>query len=240
MKIAAIIVLFHTEPEDLRNLLREFAHIKQVTPIVVDQSGTKYGYAHGVNVGLRKAMKQKYDRMIILNPDISIAGISYATLIAGSSHFGIWGGVMKQHGIQYFGGVIDPKRMSGGLNRKKPKNRFTPVDFVTGSFMGIHRSVIETIGMWNELYGMYYEDVEYCFRAQKHDIKVGIDTRLLYTHFERTVHSIKKEWYLARNRIYFLLQYGTAEQKKYEFIRMPITIIEYIFKLLLFWIQYPV
>jgi GT2 family glycosyltransferase len=40
------------------------------------------------------------------------------------------------------------------------------LDWVTGAFMLIRREVVESIGLLDEEYFMYMEDVDYCFRAK--------------------------------------------------------------------------
>ena len=73
---------------------------------------------------------------------------------------------------------------------------------------------------------MYYEDVEYCTRAKKEGYKVGIDSSIKYIHFETSNANLQKSVYLVRNRLSFMMQYGTLVQKINEFVRSPLTIYE--------------
>ncbi|MDO9028634.1 MAG: oligosaccharide flippase family protein, partial [Candidatus Roizmanbacteria bacterium] len=151
-------------------------------------------------------------------------------LLKASAYFDIWGLAMKQQGKTYYGGKIDKWRMSGGLIDKKPKNRFVSTDFVSGSLMFIKKKVIDKIGFLDEKYFMYYEEVDYCYRARKAGFKIGIDSKLTYDHFEVSKDSPNKEYYLFKNRIKFLLKYGSLKQKTYELLRLPKTIVEEIKK----------
>ncbi|MCX7955643.1 MAG: oligosaccharide flippase family protein, partial [Patescibacteria group bacterium] len=131
----------------------------------------------------------------------------------------------------YYAGEIDKWRMSAGLITKKPKKRFVEADFVSGSLMIIKKSVIEKIGYFDESYFMYYEEVDYCYRAKKQGFKIGIDSNLIYDHFEISKNTNpKKEWYLFKNRFKFFLKYASAKQKARELIRLPKTIFEEIKK----------
>lgn len=46
------------------------------------------------------------------------------------------------------------------------------VDWVTGAFMLVDRQVIDGVGLLDEWYFMYYEDVDWCLRARKKGWKV--------------------------------------------------------------------
>lgn len=229
IKIILIIVLFHTPQKEAQRLKKEVAALKIQNPnlIFTDSAKRNNGYASAINFQLKKTTAEV---CIVANPDISLKNITQKSLLAGARSFDIWGFAMRQEGKIYFGGEIDKWRMSGGLITRKPKMRFQPVDFVSGSFMCIKRKVIEKIGYFNESYFMYYEDVEYCYRARKMGFRVGIDSQTTYEHFETSKKNQKKQWYLARNRLKFLMEYGTLAQKCYEIFRAPKTIGEFILK----------
>ncbi|HEX7542504.1 MAG TPA: oligosaccharide flippase family protein, partial [Patescibacteria group bacterium] len=130
----------------------------------------------------------------------------------------------------YYGGEIDKWRMSGGLSQEKPKSRFISTDFISGSLMFIKKSVIDKIGFFDESYFMYYEEVDYCYRAKKAGLRTGVDSKLSYEHFEVSQDNPTKEFYLFKNRLKFLFKYGTFKQKIYEFMRIPKTVFEKIKK----------
>lgn len=52
------------------------------------------------------------------------------------------------------------------------ENETNPVDAISGSFMFIRRSVIDTVGHLDEDYFMYCEDVDYCYRITKAGWKI--------------------------------------------------------------------
>lgn len=226
MRTVMLVILFHTSKSEVERLKKEFM-LPQDNLIFFDVTYRGMGYAAAINTQLRKHDADVY---IIANPDISLKNITQKSLLAGARSFDIWGFAMRQEGKIYFGGEIDRWRMSGGLITRKPKMRFQPVDFVSGSFICIKRKVIEKIGYFNESYFMYYEDVEYCYRARKMGFRVGIDSQTTYEHFETSKQSSQKQWYLAHNRLKFLMEHGTLIQKCYEFVRIPKTIGEFILK----------
>lgn len=229
MRIAFIVVTLGESPLLVNDLKRQIKslELRGSKFYEIKNKRGEEGYARGINKGIEKALKGKTDLFIILNSDLSLKKISGKKLLAAAEFFDVWGFAMKQRNTIYYGGEIDRWRMSGGLIIKKPKKRFVERDFVSGSMICIKKEVIDKIGPWDEKYFLYYEEVDYCFRARQAGFKVGIDSQNLYEHFELSENNNPlKDYYLKKNRIRFLHKYGTILQKLYELIRLPKTIFE--------------
>ena len=71
-----------------------------------------------------------------------------------------------------------------GMKSKKIKNAPFPTDYVDGAFLAIRSQVISEIGLLNEDYFMFGEDMEWCARAQKAGWKVMVlpDIQVLHHH----------------------------------------------------------
>lgn len=228
MRIAAVIVIYKTSDEIVENLKGELVNVG-VHPssiYVVDNTKKNTGYAHAANDGIRRALKDNADIVIIANPDVSIKNLTKQNILATAQKFDIAGFAMQQNNTIFYGGVLDLRRMSGGLLTQKPKDKFSLCDFVSGSLMIINRNVFKTIGFLKEDFFMYYEDVEYCHRARQAGLTVGLDSTIVYDHFETSSLGAEKKYLLARNRFLFLWQYGSFIQKAYELVRLPKTIYE--------------
>lgn len=227
MKPAFIFVRYKTPEKEVERLKSEVKKlgIAHAYSFFIDNTGTGHGYAAGVNEGIRQAIEAGCDMFIAANNDISLNETNGKEFFAASNYFDIWGFAFKQNGEMYFGGTLDPWRMSGGLIREKPEKRFIECDFVSGSFMVIKKKVVDEIGFFDESYGMYYEEVDYALRAQQAGLKTGIDCEIFYKHFE-TSGGKEKNFYLAKNRLKILTKYGTIAQKIYELTRIPLTVIE--------------
>ncbi len=196
----------------------------------IDNTEKNRGYAGGVNIGIKKALKDKADVLVVANPDVSLNNLKAENILEGLSEFDILGYSMRQQGKIYYGGELDRNRLTGGLIQNKPEKRFFPCDFVSGSLMVIKKRVIEEIGFFDESYFMYYEEVDYCLRAKKLGLSVGIDTESIYDHFETSQNNPTREFYLFKNHLKFLWKYGNVKQKLYELVRTPKTIFEEINK----------
>ncbi|MFA5770659.1 MAG: oligosaccharide flippase family protein [Patescibacteria group bacterium] len=239
LKIGFIFVLYKTPQSEVSRLKKEIKNLKlkDFQIYFVDNTSNQQGYAAGVNVGLKKAIKDGCELFVIANPDISfdqLDSLDSLDPLAALKKFDIFGFAMKQQGKIYYGGEIDKLRMSGGLIIEKPKTRFIATDFVSGSLMFIKKSVIDKIGPpaggFDEKYFIYYEEVDFCYRAKKLGFNVGVDTKLFYEHFEVSQDNPNKEFYLFKNHLKFLFKFGTLKQKIYEFLRIPKTVFEEIKK----------
>ncbi|QQG43816.1 MAG: glycosyltransferase family 2 protein [Candidatus Roizmanbacteria bacterium] len=235
MKLFFNFVLYKTPEKEVLRLKREVQALgfSDYKIHFFDNSHNGKGFAYGANKGICAALKEKADLIVLANPDISFyAGKdnprvvpTYNDFIETSKHFDIFSFAMKQGGQLYYGGEVDRWRMSGGVISKKPKERFAECDFVS-ALMAIQREVIEKVGFLKEDYFLYYEDVEYCYRAKKLGFKVGIDSQHLYEHFESSKGSKLKNHYLFWNRVKFMREYGTLSQKSRELLRLPKTFFE--------------
>lgn len=234
MTVGFIFVLYQTPKKEVERLKKEIKglNLSRYKIYFVDNTVNNQGFGKAVNQAIRQGIKDKIDLFVIANPDISLNGLKGKDLLSAATHFDIWGLALKQSKKIYYGGEIDRLRLSGGLIKKKPTDRFFPCDFVSGSLILIKKNVFEKIGFFKEDYFLYYEDVEFCYRARKMGLKVGIDSQKSYFHQELSINNPKKDYFLWRNRWWFFWQYSDLKQKIYEIVRLPLTFFE---SLPLFW-----
>ena len=160
---------------------------------VLLQNKTNEGFGRAVNHGLRIA-QGRY--LLCLNNDTLLSPLSLERLVAfmeGQPEAGIAGGkILNRDGslqlsARSFPGIETAFfNRSGFLTRLFPKNPFSrryllsdwdhnspkEVDWVSGSFFLIRRSLIEKIGLFDERFFLYCEDVDYCRRAKEAGYRV--------------------------------------------------------------------
>lgn len=227
-KVGFIVVLYKTSQDEKKRLEREIKKMSLPSYVIywIDNSKNNKGYAAGINAGVRKGMHDGCDYFLALNPDISLKIVTVESLLSVSQIFDVWGYAMKQGKHTFYGGEIDRWRLSGGLIRTRPPQRFAAVDFVSGSLIGFSKEVFQKIGFWSEDYFMYYEDVDYCLRACKAGFQVGIDSGVLYEHYEQSQLNKNKEEWIAKSRWKFFWKHANLIQKIREIMRLPKTIIK--------------
>ena len=189
--------------------------------IVINQIGTE-GYSKGVNKGLNLAKAFNPDVYIVANPDLSNIKLTKKSFLEGSKRYDLWGYAFKQEDSVYYGGRLDKLRLTGSLNTQPGE-----VDFVSGSLICISKKAIKKLGPWNEKYHMYYEDVEYCYRAREKGLKVGIINKIAYEHLELSKKNIDKNAQIAKSWLRFFFTYAELQNWVYELARLPKTIFEY-------------
>ncbi len=228
MKLAFIVVLYKTPKKEVSRLKSEISRLgfENYELYLLDNTLINRGYAKAVNLGIKKALLNNVDLIVISNPDISLKNLGAKKILEAAKKFDIWGLAMKQHGKTYYGGFIDPLRLSGWLRVIKPQKRFLKTTWVSGSLMFIKKEVVDNIGLFDERFFMYYEDVDYCVRAVTAGFRIGIDSFLQYEHYEWISSNLKRKELLSSARKIFFKKHGNLWQKTYEFLRLPKTIWE--------------
>jgi len=153
------------------------AALGQIGGIEVVSGEQNAGFATNVNRGLRVA-DPRHD-VILLNSDVVpmrdwLASLQFAT--TQRPEIGIVGAKLlyPDNRIQYAGTIRNPDAPEWFDHRY----RFKPADWgpadiagptlaATGACMYIVRGVLDHVGLFDEEYGMGYEDVDYCLRTWK-------------------------------------------------------------------------
>lgn len=200
------------------------------------QNSQNLGYAEGNNIGLRYALKNKFDFVWIINPDAYVHPNSLLQLISASQAHpqgGIFGSKIyfapgfefhkerysrAQLGkvIWYAGGKIDWNNLISkhvGINEVDigQYNTITETEFVTGASMFIRIQILDQIGLFDPKYFLYYEENDLCQRARRKKWKLFYipDSIVWHANAQSTgVGSPLVEYYTTRNRLLFGFRYA--------------------------------
>lgn len=203
MKLFIIIVSFNSG-EDLTKLVERLGKEKVSgweLEIVVVENGQlaknkvriiynkkNLGFAKGANIGIRYASEKDTNAVLLLNPDTVIEPGVIKTIVANKAD--IISPVIKfkrnDQWIYDHGGRIDwwlgrtNHLESSNLTMKQFNNE--AIDYVSGCCMLIKRQVFETIGLFDERFFLYFEDVDFCIRAKKAGFKVAVEPKAVIIH----------------------------------------------------------
>ena len=172
------------------------------------------GFAAGFNIGIRHALADGAEAVFVLNNDTVVAPDLWGPLIADLES----GAGIVAPCIYY---AADPQRIwADGLDANPLTLEIShtrrgqlaadvqasarDVDYVTGSAMLIHRRVLETIGLFDERFFAYYEDLDYCIRARK----AGF--RILTVPAAHVWHKVASTTGLQSPRREYLMAYGSV------------------------------
>ncbi|MDA1317339.1 MAG: glycosyltransferase family 2 protein [bacterium] len=163
------------------------------------------GYAHGVNVGLKQAIKDGYTEFCVMNNDIYfekdfIKSIRTTfeknprSLIGGKIYYAPnyeyhdrYKTEDRGNVLWYAGGNVDwnhSNTQHKGVDEVDTGtyDKIVQTDFITGCFMCFDKKVIDTIGFWDESYFLYYEDADYCERAKRKNIPLIFNPDIVIWH----------------------------------------------------------
>lgn len=181
-----------------------------------------YGFSYANNIGIKKAIEQKTDYVLLLNNDTEIQQDMIEQLLhCAQRHKGcviapkIYYSDNREI-IWSAGGEMSPvirKAKHIGLNQKDcgqfGEEKY--IDFATGCCLLIPVSVIEEVGFLDEQYFLYYEDTEYCFRLQSREKKIIFCPDAIVYHkvgaSSKGKTSALCAYYIARNWLYCNRQY---------------------------------
>lgn len=170
------------------------------------------GFSSGNNIGIRFALEKMTDYIFLLNNDALLEKDTLTKLVekAESENIGISGPlVYNQKGkIWFSGGKIKWFSMRTIHENKLPEIHGPyNTDYVSGCAMLIKKEVFKKTGLFSEDYFLYYEDADFCLRAQKNGFKCMVTPNTKVTHLE------KSELELS-NKIYWLVVSGLIFFKK--------------------------
>ena len=196
------------------------------------------GFAFGNNAGISDALRaaSRIDYVMLLNPDtVARAGAIRALVDFMESHqrVGIAGSSLENakgqpehsahHAISPLGELVSGASL-GILSRVLFRHAVSPpmlgttqeCDWVSGASLIVRREVFEEIGLLDEGYFLYFEEVDFCARAQKVGWKIWFVPESRVIHYEGASTGIRKiaqrrprYWYDSRRR-YFLKHFGVT------------------------------
>lgn len=156
--------------------------LKEAWPdIPILQTGVNLGYAGGNNAGIREALRDLPDYVLLLNNDTVVAPDFLDALVEAAEAHPTGG---------FFGPAIlslddEPRVLAlGGANwdqdrcafrnlgknqplLPQPLNSVLPIDYPTGCSLLIRRSVLDKIGLMDERYFLTFEESDWCFRGRE-------------------------------------------------------------------------
>ena len=198
---------------------------KSISDWTLIRTEENLGYAGGINVGIRHALKMGADNLLLLNNDAVVEPDFLTPLVKRAEsdpNIGIVGSKVvdyyKRDFIQAAG-----TRVPWGLgsfniegSADDPSlNIVKSFPALTGCVWLVRASVFEKVGFLNEDYFLYAEDVEFCWRVQKKFKIIYEPSSVVYHKDGGSSPNAKARgkvvYYCTRNKCYFMRSKGLLE-----------------------------
>jgi GT2 family glycosyltransferase len=152
--------------------------------VTIIENPRNLGFSGGNNVGIRRALADGADLVLLLNNDTTVdPGLvrRLVDVIRSSNDIGIVGPKIYYASppdrIWFAGGEVSLSRGTTrhiGI-RERDTGRYDStrdVDYVTGCALMARREVFEAIGDLDPVFRAYYEDADFCMRARRSGFRV--------------------------------------------------------------------
>ncbi len=183
-----IIVIDNNSSDNTKDLLKGYS----ASNIQIILNMENLGFARACNQGVRMA---KHQTVLLLNPDTIVKQHSIRDsyrFLHSSRNIGIVGcKILDKDGkiiksCRYFPTISDALSRALGLYKIFPGSRMfgrvmlsnfdymqnREVDVVSGAFLMFKKKVTEDIGLFDEGYFLYTEEVDFCYRAKQAGWKI--------------------------------------------------------------------
>ncbi len=219
------------KPLAFRELLRQEAEAPSSAGedhLVLIQNGANLGFAGGCNVGLRHALGDKNCKYFwLLNNDTIVERNALAAMIhvlqerpevglCGSLNLSYYepGHIQARGGKSYnpWTGRVCETNQPETASLDKDADR---LDYVHGASMLASRAYLETVGLMEESYFLYFEELDWAMRAKGKFALSYCASSVIYhkegssigSSSNRKVRSLLADTYLSRNRVLFTRRY---------------------------------
>ncbi len=193
--------------------------------LVLIRNATNLGFGCGTNVGLRYAVKRRFDYIGPLNNDTSAPPEYLSRLIGTLDSHGEFMAISPKilyaddpGKVFYAGGWARLWRSSVGYVGHQQRDRETwrgvrETSFVSGCcFLG-RRALFESIGFFDEDFFFGYDEVAYSHVARRRGFAVGVDLDAVMYHKHGRSYGDREPfrvYHNTKNHVLMLRKYGSA------------------------------
>jgi GT2 family glycosyltransferase len=206
-----VYIVDNNSSDDTLNIIQKY---KSRISFCVISSRTNNGYAKGNNTGIQKAMAEGCELVFILNPDMQLEEKCIKILterIMSDEKIGAIGPIVLDGNksddfIQSYGFYANFRTQKKEIifPGKKLTNEIPPeiyVDYVLGGAMMIRSRVLKIVGVFEEDYFMYNDELDISYRIKK----AGFKTLCIRDAIVRHFHDFGKNNPKGNNLMYYYI-----------------------------------
>jgi len=196
--------------------------------VEVIESKENLGFAAANNIGIKYAIKNKFEYVMLLNNDTEVNKEFLTPLLNSFQNDNSLGAVQPL--IMNYNNRAKVWNAGGYLNiffgftyTNKPNNKNRKIDWITGCCILLKTKVIKKAGLMDEDFFAYYEDVDWSLRIKKLGYKLDVvESSVIFHHGTKSSNNSNFEGNLSsfihylniRNHIYLVKKHSD----KFNFI----------------------
>lgn len=191
------------------------------------------GFAGGNNVALRYIMKNNLSEYVMLLNNDTVVSPDFINGLVDKANQSSENGFVGINTYYYDnnkqiqtvgGGLID---LVHGECSAVTNSQVDEFDFITGSCVLMPLQVLKEVGLMDESYFMYWEDVDWSTRTRNKGYKLKVaDYGYIYHKEGASIHSTRRIYYHTRNRIKYMKKFT----KGFKLLKFIIYIILFVIK----------
>lgn len=211
-----IVVCDNSSRDESIKKIKQWMNININIPIKLICSKINGGFSYGNNLGIKWGIDRKdADYFWLLNNDTTIEKNTIFELVnymEKNINIGIGGSCLKfyydRKKIQGYGGRYN--KFSGKSKHIINENEINKIDYIIGASLIVSKDFVKNVGLMNEEYFLYYEELDWSIRAKKKGYDIGCAINSIVYHKEGasigsgssiTKKSDLADFYLQRNKI---------------------------------------
>ena len=192
----------------------EFQNVKLI------RNQLNLGFSGGNNVAFRSA---KGSYFFLLNSDAAIESNCISELIGAATRdpsiailgCKIFNSIAGNRVLEHVGGILFPSGYTTNRGYRETDNgRFEEerdADYVAAAAMMVSRHLVEQIGPFDDLFSLYYEETDLCYRARRAGFKVVVVPSAMASHIggatvNRLYDKRSKLRAMEKSRVCFVLK----------------------------------
>lgn len=218
--------------------IEDLERAKAIYHFTLLKSNENKGFSTGNNIGIRYALEHNADYIWILNNDTLVEPGALEKLLTGFTYdkkCGITIGKIffeqNRNIVWYAGGAFDPwtaRTEHWNYGRiETSKQSICNVTFATGCCMLVSRQAIEKVGLFDEDYFLYEEDVDYSYRMTTQGYKmVYVPEAVIFHKVSASTGqaSSVSQYYSIRNKYLLIRKYfrGIRKLTAYSYLSLQL------------------
>jgi len=192
--VRVLVVDNHSADDSVAHLRKEFPHLE------ILEREANGGFAAGSNTGIRRALTDNIDYVWLLNNDTVVAPDALRHLVTTAEEdasVGVVGcqiyDMTHRTSLRVWGGgrISLASGWGGHLRHRVEPER---LGYLTAASMLIRAQALRQVGLFDEGFFMYCEDIDLCFRLRRGGWKLAVAENAVIYHKEGA--SFREQWVL--------------------------------------------